>query len=170
MSTTLRIETVKGIESGDIDPARHETFLELNEEFLFDLFINKEVIKLYLSTDEISYIRPNWGEVEFNTTDSLENNDKEKYLALLRETMTSNSSKNLDMFLKRKGIISDKIFDRAKSPNEVLRIVCKLLAGLGDNHVLVIKFREDIGRLLDFLNRKSLRKEKILIEFMDQRN
>lgn len=167
MSTTLWIETAKGIELEGIDPAGHETFLELSEDFLLDLFINEELLKLYLSIDEIRYIRPNWGEVELNTTDCLAKNDKEEYLALLRETMISNSSKNLDMFLRKKGITSDKISDRAKSPNEVLKIVLKLISGLGDSHVIVIKFREEINRLLDFLSKKSINEEQILIEFMD---
>lgn len=167
MSTTLWIETVKGVESEDIDSGGHETFLELSEDFLFDLFTNEEILKLYLSIDEIRFIRPNWGEVQLNTTDSLGKNDKEEYIALLQETISSNSSENLDRFLKRKGITSEKISDRAKSPNEVLKIVVKLISGLGDSHVIVIKFRDEINKLLDFLNKKSIKSEEILIEFMD---
>mgnify|MGYP003577624007 CR=1 FL=1 len=167
MSTTLWIETVKGKESERIHSDIHETFLELSEDFLFDLFSNEELLKLYLSIDEIRCIRPNWGEVQINTTDSLEKNDKEEYIALLQETMASNSSKNLDKFLKGKGIRSDKIRDRAKSAKDVLKVIRKLISGLGYNHMIVIKFREEIDRLLDFLSKKSRKAEQIFIEFKD---
>lgn len=167
MSTTLWIETVKGIESEHTSPAKYEMFLELNQDFLFELFINEELLQLYLSIDEIRCIKPNWGEAQLNKTDRLEKKDREEYIVLLQDTMTSNSSENLNKFLKRKGITSDKINDRAKSSNEVLRIVRKLVSGLGDNHVVVIKFREEIDSLLDFLRKKSEKGQQILIEFMD---
>ena len=68
---------------------------------------------------------------------------------------------------QRKGIRSDKIRDRAKSAKDVLKVIRKLISGLGYNHMIVIKFREEIDRLLDFLSKKSRKAEQIFIEFKD---
>lgn len=165
MSTKLWIETLTNDEI-----VRNQNNLgediELSEEFLFKVILNEELLKQYLSSEEINEIRPNWGEIQLKPTDTLKGINRQKYLELLNEVMRTNSKKNLDDFLYSMGITSDKLVDRAKSPEKVLTIIKKLLPNL-KNAMEYRKFKNEFKTLTSFLQRRIVNSEKILIEFRD---
>jgi hypothetical protein len=68
--------------------------------------------------------------------------------------MKTNSMKNLESFLYEKGITSDKLSDRAKSPEEVKRILKKIITRFGAEHKLIRKFENEFKMFLKFLEKK----------------
>ena len=167
MSTKLWLDSVSDLEINNNLQGDAGEYIELSEGFLYEVIVNEELLRAYLSEKEIELIRPNWGEIELKSTKVLKGKDRENYLSLLQEVMRTNSTKNLDLFLYEKGITSDKLVDRAKSPQEILKVLNKIVAGLGKDHELSKRFKSDINTFRAFLRQKIQNGEKILIEFVD---
>jgi hypothetical protein len=167
MSTVLVIVAVDEIAIRNDSRHTDADSIELSEEFLYDFFVDTTILNSSLTKWEIELIRPNWGEIELRTTDTLDPIERAEYLRLLQEVIHTNDNSNLDKFLRGKSITSIRLVDRAKPPNEVLRIVDKLITGLGEGSRVVVRVRSEIERLRTFLNRRIKNNERILIEFSD---
>jgi hypothetical protein len=61
MSTKLWIDTLSDSEIQNNHQNDDGDYIELSEEFLYEVIVNEEILKLCLHEEEIELIRPNWG-------------------------------------------------------------------------------------------------------------
>tara|TARA_R110002051_G_scaffold155492_1_gene227536 strand:- start:90 stop:587 length:498 start_codon:yes stop_codon:yes gene_type:complete len=165
MSTKLFIDSISKNEINLNLKKLESDSIELNEDFLFDFFVNNEILEQSLDIKEIDLIRPNWGEIQMKSTDSLKGVKKEKYLKILKESIKTNSLKKLDKFLYNNGITSNNLGDRSKCPEKVKEIIEKLQKwNKKKNYNL---YQKEFNDIIVFLNIRIEKREKILIEFID---
>lgn len=167
MSTKLSICGLTSEEIARNYQRDNGAYLELGEGFLQEIITNKGFLLTCLSAQELELIRPNWGVIELRRTDVLKDDKREQYLALLQETIKTNSSKNLDQFLYDNGIISASLADRAKSPKAIIRIIEKVYKAVQEEPTLRHRFHFAFQAYLDFLSDRIDKSEKVLIEFVD---
>ena len=172
MSTYLDILTVIRNSDGEIRfPVDEELeSLTLSEAFLYEVFLNEEELSKYLRPEEITSIRPTWGEIELASTETFSPAKREIYLELLREVIKTNSDKLLREFLIAEGIISVELKDLARDPKEIGEIVEKMEkngAFSGFEAPLKFKLQEECKRLKNFLAERVASGEYVVIEFLD---
>ena len=167
MSTKLLIDTLNDEEINNNHQIGDGEYIELSEEFLYDVIVNEKILKSCLSEKEIELLRPNWGDIQLKSTNILEGQDREHYLYLLEEVIKTYSTKRLNAFLNEKGITSNKLCDRAKSPHEIKKIIEKIIRKFENEFKKINKFGSEFQKLIEFLDNKIQNKEKILIEFID---
>lgn len=68
MSTVLWIEKVTIEEINSERQEQNRDYLELSEEFLYNIIVNEEMLKSILTNKEIDLIKPNWGEIQLKST------------------------------------------------------------------------------------------------------
>lgn len=144
----------------------NDEYIDLQRNFLYDVFLDEEFLSNCLPENEIKLIQPNHGVVQFNPTSILTKEKRAIYLELLREVMRTNNSQNLDRFLYENRIYSEKLIDRVKSPKAVKTVIEKVEQWIQKEQHANQVFKEEFDQVFSFLDQRIMNNEKILIEFL----
>ncbi|MEM6801104.1 MAG: hypothetical protein AAF696_06845 [Bacteroidota bacterium] len=167
MSTHLHIyaHTSKQLEANDESELADDILL--NTKFLYEVIVNDDFLSKFLNKDEIKTIRPDWGIEYLKPTSSLTAEKREIYLSLLKEVMKTNSPKNLNKFLYEHGLESDKLIDRVKSAEEVLKVMEKIKQEISSNNTFSDFIWNELERMMAFLRKRIELGEKVSMEYED---